>query len=60
VDSRRTPAPLTIFRRGADEYEAAPKSSGWARSEVFGLSFRLRLQKTKQGMPKYLLDSRKL
>lgn len=58
VDARPDPLRFDILRLGRAGYIAARKKGGWARSDVFGASFRLTRQAGEAGDPEYRLEVR--
>jgi Uma2 family endonuclease len=57
IDARDT-IRFDIFRHTARGYVASRKQDGWVRSNVFGQSFRLLVQKGLSGYPDYTLEMR--
>jgi Uma2 family endonuclease len=58
VDARSAPLSFDILRHATRGYAAAPKRAGWAKSAVFGKSFRLTQTEGRTGHPEYLLEMR--
>lgn len=58
VDAREAPPRFDILRLGKSGYKAARKRDGWARSEVFGMSFRLTRHEGDDGKPVFTLETR--
>lgn len=56
VDPRKKPAALTIFRHGREGYQPVRKQSGWQKSIVFGLFFRLFAVNEDGPVPEYRLE----
>ncbi len=55
VDVRGEEFKFDILRHTNKGYVAARKQSGWMKSEVFGKSFKLTVQKDELGYPEYTL-----
>jgi Uma2 family endonuclease len=58
VDARGDAPRLEVFRHAAKGYVAGRKQDGWVKSNVFGQSFRLRVQPGPQKDPEYTLEVR--
>jgi Uma2 family endonuclease len=58
VDSRRDASTLEILRLTKRGYTTVRKQDEWARSAVFGKSFRLTQQADEHGIPEYTLAVR--
>jgi Uma2 family endonuclease len=58
VDVRKEPIRFDILRRTSRGYTTTRKQEGWARSVVFGRSFRLVVQPDEAGDPDYTLEVR--
>jgi hypothetical protein len=58
VDARPRPLKFDILRHTSQGYSAARKKVGWAKSAVFGNSFRLLSQTGALGHPEYTLEVR--
>jgi hypothetical protein len=58
VDARKEPLSFEILRHMARGYVAARKQGGWAKSAVFGRSFRLTQRTDALGNPAYTLAMR--
>lgn len=58
VDARGDRVEFDIFRLTAKGYAAVRKDSGWAKSRVFGKSFRLQCREDAMGDPAYRLSVR--
>jgi Uma2 family endonuclease len=58
VDARKPPLRFDIWRHTDEGYVAARKRDGWAKSSVFGKSFRLIASTDRSGLPTYRLESR--
>jgi Uma2 family endonuclease len=58
VDARKEPLRFDILRREAEGYTPVRKRQGWARSAVFGRSFRLTQSADDLGQPEYTLEMR--
>ena len=57
-DARREPPRLEIYHRPKKEYIAARKRDGWAKSNVYGRSFRLGSVQADVVYPTFELDTR--
>jgi len=58
VDVRVEKLRFDILSRGGRGYLTVRKSSGWAKSAVFGSSFRLTQKSDRLGYPEYTLTVR--
>jgi Uma2 family endonuclease len=58
IDARRDPLLFEIYRHGEKGYTRTRKQGGWAKSLVFGKSFRLTVERGPQGDPDYTLEAR--
>lgn len=58
VDARKEPLRFDILSHGPRGYVARRKKDGWAKSEVFGKSFRLIQSKNALGHPEFSLEVR--
>jgi Uma2 family endonuclease len=56
VDARGEEVGFDILQHGPKGYKAARKSGGWAKSAVFGKSFRLVRETDPQGNPEFTLE----
>jgi Uma2 family endonuclease len=56
VDARGDPLSFEILKRRAGGFVAVRKSGGWAKSPVFGRSFRLTRSENRSGQPKFRLE----
>ena len=58
VDARKEPLRFEILQHTSKGYSARRKKDGWAKSEVFGKSFRLIQSKNTLGHPEFSLQVR--
>jgi Uma2 family endonuclease len=58
IDPRGKELRFDLMRRGANKFVAARKQAGWAKSAIFGKSFRLTRAETKAGLTEVALDVR--
>ena len=58
IDARLDPLRFDVLRLGKSGYTPARKRDGWARSEVFGQSFRLTRHEGDDGKPAFTLETR--
>lgn len=56
VDARGEVAEFHIYKRGAKKFSATKKQDGWAKSAVFGKSFRLARGSDANGNPEFTLE----
>jgi Uma2 family endonuclease len=56
VDARREEVEFHIYKRGAKKFTATKKQEGWAKSAVFGKTFRLTRDTDATGNPEFTLE----